>query len=194
MPPRVDESLITYTHVIYALHALAVLIGITTVHTIVFSFVGGLPSIIAVIMNYARRSATVGTFLESHFRWQIRTFWFALLWALVAVVLFMTIIGIPLRLPRGLCARHLDHLSRGARLARAAGQTADVRVRGATLILAPALLLLAACGQKGPLYLPDKQAAVVTSAPAPRRRRRLRPAAPQKATDKDQDGDAAPPQ
>ena len=84
--PRVDESLITYTHVIYALHALAVLIGITTVHTIVFSFVGGLPSIIAVIMNYARRSATVGTFLESHFRWQIRTFWFALLWALVAVV------------------------------------------------------------------------------------------------------------
>jgi uncharacterized membrane protein len=46
-------------------------------------------------MNYARRSATVGTFLESHFRWQIRTFWFALLWALVAVVLFMTIIGIP---------------------------------------------------------------------------------------------------
>ncbi|MGB9330643.1 MAG: hypothetical protein WCB10_07720 [Steroidobacteraceae bacterium] len=93
--PRVDESLITYTHVIYALHALAVLIGITTVHTIVFSFVGGLPSIVAVIMNYARRSATVGTFLESHFRWQIRTFWFALLWALVAVFLFMTIIGIP---------------------------------------------------------------------------------------------------
>ena len=83
--PRVDESLITYTHVIYALHALAVLIGITTVHTIVCSFMGGLPSIIAVIMNYARRSATVGTFLESHFRWQIRTFWFALLWALVAV-------------------------------------------------------------------------------------------------------------
>jgi uncharacterized membrane protein len=93
--PRVDESLITYTHVIYALHALAVLIGITTVHTIVFSFVGGLPSIVAVIMNYARRSATVGTFLESHFRWQIRTFWFALLLALVSVFLFVTIIGIP---------------------------------------------------------------------------------------------------
>src|SRR5580658_9084723 len=84
--PRVDESLITYTHVIYALHALAVLIGITTVHTIVFSFVGGLPSIIAVIMNYARRSATVGTYLESHFRWQIRTFWYALLWAIVIVL------------------------------------------------------------------------------------------------------------
>jgi uncharacterized membrane protein len=83
---RVDPSLVTYTHVIYGLHSLAVLIGLSTAHTIVGSFIGGLPSIVAVIMNYARRSATVGTFLESHFRWQIRTFWFALLWA-VAIVL-----------------------------------------------------------------------------------------------------------
>jgi uncharacterized membrane protein len=93
--PRVDESLVTYTHVIYALHALAVVIGITTAHTIVGSFVGGLPSIIAVIMNYARRSATRGTYLESHFRWQIRTFWYALLWAVVIVLVsapFMIIV------------------------------------------------------------------------------------------------------
>ncbi len=96
--PRVDESLVTYTHVIYALHALAVLIGITTFHTIVGSFVGGLPSIVAVIMNYARRSATHGTYLESHFRWQIRTFWYALLWAIVCVLLAISIIGIPLAL------------------------------------------------------------------------------------------------
>jgi uncharacterized membrane protein len=84
--PHVDESLITYTHVIYALHALAVVVGIGSAHTIVGSFVGGLPSIIAVIMNYARRSATRGTYLESHFRWQIRTFWYALLWACVIVL------------------------------------------------------------------------------------------------------------
>jgi uncharacterized membrane protein len=83
---RVDPSLVSYTHVIYALHSLAVLIGISTAHTIVGSFVGGLPSIIAVIMNYARRSATRGTYLESHFRWQIRTFWYALLWAIVIVL------------------------------------------------------------------------------------------------------------
>jgi uncharacterized membrane protein len=94
--PRVDESLVTYTHVIYALHALAVIIGITSYHTIVGSFVGGLPSIIAVIMNYARRSATRGTYLESHFRWQIRTFWYALLWAVVCGMFMLTIIGIPL--------------------------------------------------------------------------------------------------
>ena len=96
--PQVDESLLTYTHVIYALHALAVLIGLTTWHTVVGSFVGGLPSIIAVIMNYARRSATVGTFLESHFRWQIRTFWYALLWAVVSWFLILSILGILLGL------------------------------------------------------------------------------------------------
>ena len=90
--PHVDESLVTYTHVIYGLHALAVVIGLTTFHTVVLSFVGGLPSIIAVIMNYARRSATRGTYLESHFRWQIRTFWFALLWLCVCALLVVTII------------------------------------------------------------------------------------------------------
>ena len=98
--PRVDESLVTYTHVIYALHALSVLIGFSTFHTIVGSFIWGLPSIVAVIMNYARRSATLGTYLESHFRWQIRTFWFAVLWSVViwavSVPLMLVLIGFPL--------------------------------------------------------------------------------------------------
>jgi uncharacterized membrane protein len=98
--PTVDEGLITYTHVIYALHALAVFIGITTAATVVASFVCGVPSIVAVIMNYARRSATRGTFLESHFRWQIRTFWFALFWALailaVSLPLVLILVGIVL--------------------------------------------------------------------------------------------------
>jgi uncharacterized membrane protein len=90
----VDQSLLSYTHVMYALHSLAVLIGVTTFHTIVGSFIGGIPSIVAVVMNYARRSATRGTYLESHFRWQLRTFWFAVLWACVSVLLMLTIIGI----------------------------------------------------------------------------------------------------
>ncbi len=122
--PHVDESLITYTHVIYALHALSVLIGVTTFHTIVASFIWGLPSIIAVIMNYARRSATLGTFLESHFRWQIRTFWFAVLWSVViwavSVPLMLILIGISAlhRVAPG--AGHLDRLPRRAWLAGAA--------------------------------------------------------------------------
>jgi uncharacterized membrane protein len=97
---QVDESLVTYTHVIYGLHALAVLIGLSAAHTIIGSFLGGIPSIIAVIMNYARRSATYGTYLESHFRWQINTFWYALLWfvvlwsvALISLPLMVVLIG-----------------------------------------------------------------------------------------------------
>jgi uncharacterized membrane protein len=98
--PAVDESLISYTHVIYALHAFSVLIGITTGWAVVGYFICGLPSIVAVIMNYVRRSDTRGTFLESHFRWQIRTFWFAVLWALVigavTLPLWLVLIGIPM--------------------------------------------------------------------------------------------------
>ena len=93
--PHVDESLVTYTHVIYALHTLAVVIGITTFHTIVGSFVGGLPSIVAVIMNYARRSATRGTYLESHYEYLARTFWWGLLWLVIFTVIFtITVIGL----------------------------------------------------------------------------------------------------
>lgn len=82
-----DPSLVTYTHIIYGLHALSVFIGLTSPATVVGSFVFGLPSIAAVIMNYVRQSDARGTFLESHFRWQIRTFWFALLWIVVAGVI-----------------------------------------------------------------------------------------------------------
>lgn len=88
----VDASLISYTHIIYALHSLSVLIGLTSAVTIVGSFIFGLPSIVAVIMNYARRSDVRGTFLESHFRWQIRTFWLALLWALVVLAVSLPLV------------------------------------------------------------------------------------------------------
>src|SRR5437667_12572287 len=99
----VDQALLGYTHVMYALHSLAVLIGVTTFHTIVGSFIGSLPSIVAVVMNYVRRSATHGSFLESHFRWQLRTFWFAVLCACVSALVMLTIIGIPAA-PLGLFA------------------------------------------------------------------------------------------
>jgi uncharacterized membrane protein len=84
--PNADPSLVSYTHIVYALHTLSVLIGLTSPATVVGSFVFGLPSIIAVIMNYVRQGDVRGTFLESHFRWQIRTFWFALLWMAIALL------------------------------------------------------------------------------------------------------------
>jgi uncharacterized membrane protein len=83
---------------VYALHSLSLLIGITSAATVVGAFVLGVPSIIAVVINYFKRDEAVGTFVESHFRWQIRTFWFSLLWCMVAAVLFVTIIGIPVAL------------------------------------------------------------------------------------------------
>lgn len=99
-PARADESLVSYTHVIYALHSLSVLIGLTTFRSVAASFVWGLPSIIAVIMNYMRRDAARGTWLESHFQWQIRTFWYAALWAFVTASLkwplFISLVGVPL--------------------------------------------------------------------------------------------------
>lgn len=89
-------SLVTVTHLVYALHALSLVIGITTAATIVGAFVFGLPSIAAVIINYLKRGEARGTFLESHFRWQIRTFWFCFLCNLIGWFLFITLIGIPL--------------------------------------------------------------------------------------------------
>ena len=89
------EGLVRLTHLIYGLHSLAILTGLLGTATIVGSFLGGIPSIVAVILNYVKRDDTRGTFLESHFRWQIRTFWYAFLWVLVALLLLVTIIGIP---------------------------------------------------------------------------------------------------
>jgi uncharacterized membrane protein len=84
------DSLYTWTQAIYALHAFSLLTGIIGAATVVGAFLIGWPSIIAVILNYVKRSEARGTWLESHFRWQIRTFWFGLLW--VSVCLFFVVI------------------------------------------------------------------------------------------------------
>jgi uncharacterized membrane protein len=65
---------------------------------IVTAFVTGWPSILAVILNYLKRSRVKGSYLESHFRWQIRTFWFALLWIVVALMLGLTLFALPMAL------------------------------------------------------------------------------------------------
>ena len=85
-----------YTHVMYALHALAGFIGITSGATVLGAFVFGLPSIIAVLMNYARRDAVRGTWLESHFVWQVRTFWTAVVLgaALFIIALILSAFGL----------------------------------------------------------------------------------------------------
>ena len=89
------EGLVTLAHVIYGLHAFSVLTGMLSPAMILTAFLTGWPSIIAVILNYVKRGEVRGTWLDSHFSWQIRTFWFALLWLAIGAVLFATVIGIP---------------------------------------------------------------------------------------------------
>lgn len=74
-----EQSLKTITTVVYVLQAISFFIGITF--------------IVGVIVNYIKKSAVEGTWLESHFRWQIRTFWFSLLWSIIGFVLVFVLIG-----------------------------------------------------------------------------------------------------
>src|SRR5918994_7629843 len=87
-------SLVTLTHVIYGLHAFSLLTGIIGAATIVGAFLTGWPSIIAVILNYVKRRDVRGTWLDSHFRWQIRTFWFGLLWVSICALFVVVTLGI----------------------------------------------------------------------------------------------------
>ncbi|MDP1772144.1 MAG: hypothetical protein Q8L15_07655 [Methylobacter sp.] len=74
-----EQSAITLTTVIYALYAASYFVGVT--------------AIVAIVMNYVKRDDVDGTFLESHFRWQIRTFWFGVLWGVLGAITFVFIIG-----------------------------------------------------------------------------------------------------
>ena len=91
-----SRSLVSWTQAIYALHAFSLLTGILGTATVVGAFLTGWPSIIAVILNYVKRGDVRGTWLESHFRWQIRTFWFGLLWISLCVAFIIMTFGLGL--------------------------------------------------------------------------------------------------
>ena len=97
MTVEAPASLIKVSHVIYALHALGLAIGAFGAASVLGSFLFGWPSIIAVIIGYVKRGEARGTWLESHFAWQIRTFWYALAWAvlvgLISLPLTLVLIG-----------------------------------------------------------------------------------------------------
>ncbi len=76
------------TLVIYILYAVSAFVGLT--------------AIVAIVMNYLKREDAAGTLYESHFTWQIRTFWWALLWAVLGVVLFIVGIGILILIADGI--------------------------------------------------------------------------------------------
>jgi uncharacterized membrane protein len=74
-----EKSLKTLTTVVYALQAAGFLVGITW--------------IVAVVIDYVKRDEAKGTWLESHFSWQIRTFWWGLLWAVLGAITFLVLVG-----------------------------------------------------------------------------------------------------
>lgn len=81
------KSLKTITTVVYALQAASFLFGIT--------------ALVAIIINYVKKDDVYGTWFESHFRWQIRTFWFALIWGSLGVLTLLIIIGYPILVADG---------------------------------------------------------------------------------------------
>jgi uncharacterized membrane protein len=81
-----DASLVRLTHITYGLHAIGLLLGIFGASSVVGAFLG-LPSLVALVINYVKRDEARGTWLESHVRWQIRTFWFVLAWAALIILI-----------------------------------------------------------------------------------------------------------
>lgn len=77
----VNDSLITLTKIIYGLQAVGIVFTI------------GLLLIAAVILNYVKLDDVKGTWLESHYRWQIRTFWYGLLWGIIAGITIFIYLG-----------------------------------------------------------------------------------------------------
>jgi uncharacterized membrane protein len=75
LPESQDASARTVTTIIYAMYALALVVGVTM--------------IVAIVMNYVKKDDMKGTLYESHFRWQMRTFWFSLLWSFLSLPLVL---------------------------------------------------------------------------------------------------------
>ena len=94
-PASPSEGMVTLAHVLYGMHGFSALMGVLSTAFIVTAFLTGWPSIIAVIVNYVKRSDARGTWLDSHFGWQLRTFWYAVMWVVLAALLILTVVGIP---------------------------------------------------------------------------------------------------
>ncbi len=51
------------------------------------SFFWGITAVIGVIIDYVKLDDARGTWVENHLRWQIRTFWWALVWSVLGIAL-----------------------------------------------------------------------------------------------------------
>jgi uncharacterized membrane protein len=99
-PGAPPASLISMTLIIYGLYGVAAVLSLAASGLPVIWPLGGIVGIVAIIMAHVKRSEAAGTWLASHYRWLIRTFWFSMLWGVIGVIvfllLFIIIIGIPI--------------------------------------------------------------------------------------------------
>ena len=77
--PDGEKQLIEMVTLVYALQAVSIGFGVT--------LIGG------AVIDYLKREEAAGTWLESHIRWQLRTFWWALAWMVIGFVTFVILIG-----------------------------------------------------------------------------------------------------
>jgi uncharacterized membrane protein len=99
-PTAPSVSLISTTLLIYALYGFAAVAGLVSSGFPLIAPFFGVLGVVAVIIAYVKRGETAGTWLASHYRWLIRTFWFSMLWAVVGMLVLVTLglilIGIPI--------------------------------------------------------------------------------------------------
>ena len=99
-PGTPSASLISTTLVVYALFGVAAIAGLVSSGFPLVAPLMGVIGIVALILAYVKRSDATGTWLASHYRWLIRTFWFSLLWGMVGGVVLVTLglilVGIPI--------------------------------------------------------------------------------------------------
>jgi len=74
-----EKQLKTVATIVYAMQAAGFFVGITW--------------IVGVVIDYIKKDEAAGTWLESHYRWQIRTFWFGLLWSVIGFILAFVLVG-----------------------------------------------------------------------------------------------------
>jgi len=93
--PPVNGALLAY-----ALFGVGAIVGLISSGLPVIAPLTGVLGIVGLIVAYVNRDEAQGTWVASHLRWLIRTFWFSMLWAVIGwIVLFtlgLILIGIPI--------------------------------------------------------------------------------------------------
>jgi uncharacterized membrane protein len=96
-PTAVSPTPALVVYVLFAFAGVVQLLSSGLAHPLpLMSLIG----VVGVIIAHVKRGEAAGTWIESHYRWQIRTFWWSLLWSMVGWLVLLTLgiilIGIPI--------------------------------------------------------------------------------------------------